>query len=245
MTKLNEELRARIEAVDPKSLYVPVEEIISQFEKFEGKAEEPRSYEHPSGYITAAIVHSESGDEFLEVFPGALSAQEVAVEVFLDNPEWWSEPDLLYISELRVCSVAAPQSFPEPDWEYGYKHVRDDGTELPVREVSRTPDNWMTTMGRPYRRRRQIDAGEWELAPDDVVFELDPRPWLRPGGHPEHHPLDNRTAHKVGEGWEFKPRSGYEPSIERYGFRESACGRTDSHWAHSSPQIAYCNGLPR
>ena len=135
--------------------------------------------------------------------------------------------------------------FLDPDWEYGHKHVRDDGTELPIREVGRTPDSWMTTMGLPYRRRKQIDAGEWELAPDDVVFELDPRPWLRPGGHPEHHPLDNRTAHKVGEGWEFKPRSGYEPSIEKYGFRESACGRTDSHWAHSSPQIAYCNGLPR
>lgn len=109
MTKLNAELRARIEAVDPGALYVPAEEIISQFERFDGVAQEPRSYEHPSGCITVAIVHSESGDEFLEVFPGALSAQEIAVEVFLDNPEWWSEPELMSISELRVCSVATPK----------------------------------------------------------------------------------------------------------------------------------------
>lgn len=105
MTKLNAELRARIEAVDPKSLYVAVEEIISQFEDFEGQAEEPQPYEHSSGCITAAIVHSESGDEFLEVFPGALSAQEVAVEVFLANPEWWSEPELMGISEIKIYSI--------------------------------------------------------------------------------------------------------------------------------------------
>lgn len=110
MTKLNDELRARVEAVDPKALYVPLEDVIEQFGSFDGVAKEPEHFEHPSGCITVATVHSESGDEFLEVFPGALSPQEVAVELFLANPEWWSEPDLMGISEIRVISTAASQS---------------------------------------------------------------------------------------------------------------------------------------
>lgn len=135
--------------------------------------------------------------------------------------------------------------FLDPEWEYGSRFVRDDGTELDVSDTSRTPSNWMTTMGKPYRRRKQIDASEWELAPDDVVFELDPRPWLRPGAHPEHHPVQNRTAHREGKGWDFRPRNGYEESIEKYGFRHAVCGRTDVHWAHSGAELPYCNGFPR
>ncbi len=103
----------------------------------------------------------------------------------------------------------------------------------------------MTTLGQPYRRRKQIDAGEWELAPEDVLFELDPRPWLRPKAHPEHFPEQNRTAHKEGKGWKFRPRRGYEQDIERYNFAKAPCGRTDKHWAHSTAKVAYCNGIPR
>ena len=110
MTELSTELRARIEAMDPKALYLPLEDVIEQFGSFDGVAKEPESFEHPSGCITVATVRSESGDEFLEVFPGALSSQEVAVELFLANPEWWSEPDFMGISEIRVISTTASQS---------------------------------------------------------------------------------------------------------------------------------------
>lgn len=92
MTKLNAELRARVESMDAEELYVSLEEVIKQFEGFDGTAKDSESFEHPSGCVTVAVVRSEAGDEFLEVFPGALSTQEVAVEVFLSTPTGGASP---------------------------------------------------------------------------------------------------------------------------------------------------------
>lgn len=177
----------------------------------------------------------------------SMSYREKAEEILENLLEIKPESGVTPASMLMLFYEALDEAglFLDPEWEYGYRFVRDDGIELEVSAVTRNPSSWMTTMGRPYRRRKQIDAGEWELAPEDVVIELDPRPWLRPGGHPDYHPLDNRTAHKEGMDWKFRPRKGYEPAIEKYGFTKASCGRTDKHWPHGGAEVPYCNGIPR
>lgn len=177
----------------------------------------------------------------------SMSYREKADEILENLLEIKPESGVTPASMLMLFYEALDEAgfFLDPEWEYGCRFVRDDGIELEVSAVARTPSSWMTTMGRPYRRRKQIDAGEWELAPEDVVIELDPRPWLKPDGHSEYFPEQNRTAQKEGEGWKFKPRKGYEPAIEKYSFAEAPCGRTDEHWPHSTAKVPYCNGIPR
>lgn len=109
MAELNADLRARIEAAaaaDDLDLEdVSLEEIIEQFDRFDGRLDEVQPLASPSGLITVALIRSESGDDILEAFPGALTPQEVALEAFLGSPDWWGEPDNMSISEIKIYSI--------------------------------------------------------------------------------------------------------------------------------------------
>ncbi len=104
----------------------------------------------------------------------------------------------------------------EPRWEYGHASYSVFGKFLGVHTTSRTPDNWLTTMGTPYRRLAVIGGwGEWELFETDVTYELDPAPWLRPGGDPLTYPERNRSRERLDK-YTFNPRGGYQKDSRAY-----------------------------
>lgn len=105
---LTEEQIARIDAIDQEAFQeITREEIIEQFQEFSPEPIEVEELEEEQArFITAVHSMAESGDHFLSVFPGALSAREAALEIYLENPAWFVEPDYLYIEEIKVVRVA-------------------------------------------------------------------------------------------------------------------------------------------
>jgi len=130
-------------------------------------------------------------------------------------------------------------------WQYNYEREKHNGYRH-ISDTNRTLDNWLTSMGdKVYRRKVYATggAGEWEPVDVQVTIELDVRPWLFPGKHPEDWPVRNRRAQDETGDMEWHPRGGYEQDITRYGFSRALCGRTDHHWPHASAAFPYCNGM--
>lgn len=169
-----------------------------------------------------------------------------AEDILADLHQIRNDSGFTYTDGLDALFEALDKAgfFLDPEWEYGYQHVRDDGSSLPVSTTSRTPAGWLNNMGMPFRRRKAIDAGDWEPAGEELTIDLQPRPWLRPGGHPTSYPQENRSHHRETREWTFDPEPAYEQSLERYGYKTAVCGRTGDHWPHGSADLPYCNGVP-
>ncbi len=105
---LTEEQIARISAIDSEAFQeITQDEIIEQLREFSPEPIEVLDIEAgDSKLITAVHYMAESGDHFLDVFPGALSQREAALEIYLENPEWFVEPEFIYIEEMMVVRVS-------------------------------------------------------------------------------------------------------------------------------------------
>lgn len=162
---------------------------------------------------------------------------EAAQKFFSQPYPWWLENMVLAVMNAYDDTV---------EYEYGYVSPWRDDNHI-VDAGIRTPDEWRTYMGTPYRRTKAIPAGEWEEwdVPVTYAYALDPRPWLRPGGHPVNHPAYNRSARQEAGDWTFSPQSSYEQDYEKYGFKHAPCGRVGDHWPHGGSKIAYCNGAAK
>lgn len=109
MATLNVEMKERITAAyeaDPDQFELELEEIIEQIEDFQASPGEHTDLEvGGEGFITVVSAVSESGDRSLDVFPGALSTQQVAAEIFLASPSWWGSPEYIGFEEIKIIKV--------------------------------------------------------------------------------------------------------------------------------------------
>lgn len=55
--------------------------------------------------VTIAHISSESGDHDLVWFEGALDRDDVAQSVYEMNPDWWEDPDMVWVQNLAVLRV--------------------------------------------------------------------------------------------------------------------------------------------
>ena len=116
--------------------------------------------------------------------------------------------DLVY---KLIAVIDGPENV-EVEFQYGHHVFSVFGDDLGIKATNRKPDNWLKSMGAVFKR---AGAGEWLLHKGPVTFELDPRPWLRPGGDPLTHPEYNRSEVRL-EDYTFKPRGGYQDDLRAY-----------------------------